>query len=276
VRKLTLSVPPSFRIFESSQKESTWVKGTTVGGSKTFEYVLIPDREGKFSLGSVSLAMFNPGTRKFTTVRSRPLTLTVRPGTPPSNLSAGHGLSGQMPARLLREDIRYIKGDRSSLDVAAPPLAQSPWFFGLHVAALVLLGGAKVYRRRVERFQTDEVWQRTVRGSQAAKRWLREAEHRCQSGSTEEFYAALSRALLEYLAIRLNVPPAALSADSVGQYLAAHPVPEATIGHLVECLRRAEFARFAPTAGSEDDRAEQLERARQVIAELEKVFRNAK
>jgi len=74
----------------------------------------------------------------------------------------------------------------------------------------------------------------------------------------------------------LNVPPAALSADSVGQYLAAHPVPEATIGHLVECLRRAEFARFAPTAGSEDDRAEQLERARQVIAELEKVFRNAK
>jgi len=275
IRKLTIPTPPSFRVFESSQKELTSVQGTTVTGSKTFEYVLVPDKEGKYALGSVSLPIFNPATRQYLVAKSQPLALNVLPGAPTSNSTNLPGLTGPQPTRLLREDIRYIKGDRASLAVRTPPRYQSPWYFGLHLAGLFLLAGVRVYRRRVERFRVDEALQRTVRGSQAARKWLREAESRSKTGSAEEFYAALSRALIEYLAARLNVPAAALSADSVPGHLAAASILADTVAKVVDCLGRAEFARFAPAAVGEDDKLAYLQRAREAINELEQVFRNA-
>ncbi|MBI3920242.1 MAG: protein BatD [Armatimonadetes bacterium] len=276
VRDLIVPNPAGFRFFPSSQKEAPSTRGMTITGSKTFEYVLVPDKSGTVNLGTVTLPVFIPSTGKYIVVRSEPLSLTVLPGPPASGTNPVSGFSGTQQARLLREDIRYIKGDRSTLVTTSSPPWRNPWYLGLHFAGVFSLIGAVVYRRKTERFQRDETLQRNVRGSQAARKWLREAESRSREGKIEEFYAALSRALTEYLASRLNVPVTAVSADSVSQRLATVSASEASVEKVAECLRRAEFARFAPSTGGNEDRQSLLRLAREVIEELEQVFRNAR
>lgn len=276
VHQLVVPQPAGFRLFESSQKESPANQGTTVTGVKTFEYVLVPSKEGSVVLGSVSLPMFDPSSGRYVVARSGALSLTVLPGQATSSVDTLPGGAGPQQVRLLREDIRYIKGDRSSLATKTGPLWREPWYVALHLLPLVLVVGASVWRRRTDRLAGDEALQRLLRGSQAARKWLHEAEVRSKSGSGEEFYTALSRALTEYLAARLDVPVVALSADTAAEHLKAAPAPESATVSVTECLRAAELVRFAPAAPDREAMQRHLRLAREAIESLESVFHRAR
>lgn len=86
IEKLNFTPPEGMDLFDSKGT----IKTPTAGiGSKVFEYVMIPRKEGIFSVGPFSLSYFNPKKGTYETARAEPIQIRVQ-GV---SLNASSGLS---------------------------------------------------------------------------------------------------------------------------------------------------------------------------------------
>jgi hypothetical protein len=81
-----LDLPPSFELYDTKSQAKFLKDGTSF---KEFEVLLIPREPGTFNIPALSVAVFDPDTKKFTTVSSQPLNIAVTgsagaPGVPPA------------------------------------------------------------------------------------------------------------------------------------------------------------------------------------------------
>ena len=86
-----------------------------------------------------------------------------------------------------------------------------------------------------------------------------------------EFYEQLHKAMMGYVADKLNIPLSELTGDSIREELAKREVDDETIRRCSEVISTCEFARYAPSA---DDQAmdKLYHEASAVIGLLEKVL----
>lgn len=117
-----------FKIFEPTRTEQTDVRGGIFGGSKTAEYVLVPEKPGTFVLPSVEFSSFDPKTGKYLTQRTEPVSLTVLQGSGQAVAQAPGAPSAvaapQVPASGLRQ------APLAPVVAAAnEPIYEKPWFF---------------------------------------------------------------------------------------------------------------------------------------------------
>jgi hypothetical protein len=81
-----LELPPTFELYDQKSQAKFMKDGTSF---KEFEVLLIPREPGTFESPPLSIAVFDPETKKFTTVSSQPLSIAVSgsasaPGLPAS------------------------------------------------------------------------------------------------------------------------------------------------------------------------------------------------
>ena len=136
--------------------KSNFTPGDSPGfrGEKIFEQPLVASQPGTHTIPPLAFSYFDPGTRRYETVHSSPLTVTVAPAAdaanePPPALPAGspadesHG--GWRPDHALA-------GAR--VDTLVPPYFE-PRFVGLVSALALLLAGGWAELRRRERNASD-------------------------------------------------------------------------------------------------------------------------
>ncbi len=77
--------------FAPTEESVTTVEGETVGGSKTFNYVLIPEHEGVLEIPAITFTYFDPYVRTYRNVRAEPVQVRVLPGdaTTPDEVDPG-------------------------------------------------------------------------------------------------------------------------------------------------------------------------------------------
>lgn len=66
---------PDVEQFEPTEDADITYTGATVGGTKRFQWVIIPQREGSIHIPAVTYAFFDPATRSYRTIRSTPVSL---------------------------------------------------------------------------------------------------------------------------------------------------------------------------------------------------------
>lgn len=243
-----------------------------VAGTKTIEYLLLPERAGVTMLPAVVLPTFDPEARAYVTQKSAPLRLEVVGEAAPAPSGSGPaaapsvagienviGLDVRPPRRsnTLRRDVgATLYSTRAFLAaVVVPPLA---------LALAIVVGRVREHLGR----ETERGRRRKLR--RLARRRLRLAERHLEEGRGPACFLEIDRVLREFLSGKLGRQVTGLSRDELrALLLSAGLAPElaqATLETLEECDR----ARFAPGDVSTEEAAASLDRAGDVITRIEK------
>jgi hypothetical protein len=255
-----------FTVYEPKSESEEKVEEGGFGGTRRFEYILIPQRGGAQEIPPVSFAFFDPGQGQYRTLHSSPIRLEVQGGVAPDLATGPGGTAGQFA--LVGQDIRHIKPD---LQAFSEPLQlhRSPVFWGFQ-ALLPLTGlGFLLYQRRKQRLDGDPTLVRRRRARGEAGSRLRLAAQLLEQGDSPAFHAEIQRALLALLTDRIERSAVGLTSQARAQLLAEKGVGEPLARAAEELLAACDFARFAPGAQSRAEMAQVQARAAELIAALE-------
>jgi len=255
-----------WRIYDPQTTTNVSQDGDAIRGDKLFERLLLPRTEGELTIPPFALAYFDPQAGEYRRVETQPLTVPVAPG---DNLDTGPlplG-NGKQDLTLLASDIRHIKTAPPALATQRTPLIERPLYWLGWLAPLLAVVGTWTWERRRRRLSSDVAYARAQRARRLARKRL--AQSRKQAREDEDTaYAAVARALSDYLGDKFNLPSAGLTRDAIRHTLAGQAVAETLITRALACLDWADSGRFAPIAAGRDVGA-LIDEAESIIAELE-------
>jgi hypothetical protein len=246
--------------------------GGALGGAKTVETLLLPERPGTVMLPAVSLTTFDPASKKYETIKSDPLRLDVT-GAPGAGGAPGPGVAaGPAVENVIGASLRPIRARGGlSRDVGTTffrsrafgwLLFLPPFAFGLTVVVERVRGRLAADSRRSRRRDMRKL----------ARKRLGAAEAHREAGRVSDFYIEIDRVLRDVLAARLDQSVTGLRRDELAALLAARGLPADVTTRLLAELEACDQARFAPGGASEAGAAmaAALERADELIGAVEK------
>lgn len=231
---------PGVRVFTPQQRSEEDLRGKSVYSSRTWSFVLVPERPGEWELPRIEIPYFDPRRESYQVAGSAPLTLAVGEATDVSR-SAG----GKLELHSIRN---------SALPAVAPPRDLSavlPWLFALPWAAAAVLflvrlrgelGGAGPARRHL-----------------LARLGRASAEERPRQAAAE-----IEEAWREFLFERWRIPRSSPS-TRWGELLTDRGVDRERADALVKLADDLHYLRYAPKLSSIAElREELLERSRKL------------
>ncbi len=122
IDQFKLPLPPEFELYESN---STVNGSAPIGSSrslenkKTFHYLVLPRKEGKFVIPSVSWSYFDPEKKSYQSLITAPITLDISPddGSHQSNIYGGSGATPTTAPTtpVVKSELRYLKSAEAVL-----------------------------------------------------------------------------------------------------------------------------------------------------------------
>ncbi|HXB41919.1 MAG TPA: BatD family protein [Bacteroidia bacterium] len=245
-----VTFPDGFETYDPKVNENISVAGG-VSGSKTYEYLIVPRREGNYEIKDIAFSYFDLEKKQYVTIPSPELKITVEKGDASSSAAA----SVYSPKNEIAEqenDIRYIKEG----DLKLKPLNDE--FFGsikhytLLVLPLILFFGFVVTRNFYLKSQSNVVAVKGRKAAKLARKQLALAEKFKTQNKRDEFYNEVLTALNKYTSHKMNIPVADLSKENISAHLLQRNVNADTVQKLIGTLNDCEYARYAPAAAKQD------------------------
>ena len=241
------------------------------GGDRVFEQVVIPQRPGNVALPETRFSYFDPDARAYRTIVHPPIALTVRPspqGQAPPQIVGG-GPTRAKPESLGR-DLVFIKDTPGTLVPIGTRRHRSLLFWGFQLIPLAAWLAASAFDRRRQRLTGDVRYARFTRAGRAARVGIADARQKLTAGDHAAFYDAVARAVGDYLAAKLDLPPGGVTAEAVRDRLGRRGLPPELARNLEEFLATCERARFAPAADASAEMQRTIERADAIVRGLER------
>ncbi len=242
-----------------------------VGGTRVFEWLLVPQQPGNYNIGPLQLPTFGPATGSYSSARSEPLVLTAvgaskqvveekadseeaMPDEPPEKPSYRFG-----PVRT-----SSALGRRNGRLVTE---SWYPWVAALGPLGWLLVLSFSMARRRLQQ-NAERSAPRRAFGQ--AERRLREAISRGNEMEAAAFHGELSAAIKTALESRLGEPVGGFTHPELRAHLQARGMSAELAGRAVEELKGCEVARFSPAGASAEQRQQCGKRARELFREIGK------
>ena len=266
-----VNFPPDFETYD--------VKTSDIQGGKVFEYPFIPRSHGDFVIDPVEYSYFDIGTKKYVTLTSQPLEVSVEKGADGGAESSGGQLVQQ---GVSRKDVRNLGSDIRFISTKAPALVPAGSFFAGStafwlIAVLLILAAVAAYfaMRGVAARRADVVGSKNRSATKMARKRLSQAGDYLSKNLYTAFYEALHRALLGFVSDKLNMDAADMSKENIASRLTGKGAPEELAAEFVSLVDACEFARYAPDAGHDAMNAH-YERAVGVISAIDESMKRKK
>ena len=242
-----------------------------MSGRRKFQFVIVPQVEGQFTVPPVSIAYFDPGKRSYRVAQSEAVPLRVNPGTAENGRKIVYAGGGD-DFQVLNRDIRFIHTPPAVLAAARAPFYSRSWFLAAQALPVILLAGSLVVERRRRRYREDIGFARASRALRDAERRLMEADGAFRAGKAEDGYAAMHAAIFGYFADRANVPPASLSNEIVGSWLESNGVEAAHIEEIRRTIAACDMARYASASADANQGRTLAKATRDTLAAIERAI----
>lgn len=223
---------PGLTVLPAQQDGEEKVAGTTVQGTRTWSYPVVPERAGSYSLPPARIPYFDPEEGEYRVAAATPLQLTILPAPAPPKVQK------ERPARSARETQAPGETDPAR---PAPALIQRwrtllPWALGLTGA--LALTWVLVQRRR----SSDSTPAGKAPARHRMESALKEAE-----GETRprQMAARIEEAWRELLSERWDIPPGTPS-PRWGDLLTDRGADPEAARELVRLADDLHYLRYAP------------------------------
>ena len=263
-------IPADFESYEPKVVEDIRRNNNLISGSKTFEYVLIPRFAGQHRIKPIALSFFDPMSKRYNRISTDAIDITVEKGV---DQYTGVGIATS------KEDVRFIGQDIRFIQTRLPDFARHGvviykrwYFFFLLIVPWIAVASVFAVRRHQDKMLSNVAYARSRKASQMANRFLKTAGRKMSAGNPREFYSEVSKALMGFLADKLNVAAAGLITDNAQQLMQDRNVAPDTIDGYIDCLRTCDYQRFAPSDSDNGEMQSFLERAKQAIIELDRAL----
>ena len=262
----------AFRVYDPTVSETINNSGFTVGGSKMWEYVLVPTSQGTARIGEFSLSFFDPGDERYYTVRTLPIELTVTAGAATSYSGNGADDSGRRRIENLATDIRYLKPDTGHLASTHRRLYGSGWYALFFV--LPAAGFATVFtvKRRRDALERNTGLRRRLNAWKRAQKALERAGRHIGEGDVRAFCGILHDAVTGFICDSLNIVEGAVTTDALEDTLRRHGVSDDLTIRTTRALSLCDFVQFSSTGSGAGVREQLLEETRTILREIKEVL----
>ncbi len=257
----------NFEIYPPETKSTTSIKGGYLHTYKSFKFVLIPQRKGKYDIQPIVFPYFNPLTKRYENAQSKSISVHVTKGkeAPQSRIIT------QQDIERLGRDIRHIKKSPAISLTTQKHLYQAPWYWGLFFLPPVIYLSLLLYRRRSSQLQSDEGLRRRVSAKGVARQHLAQARAAMQGDDSKTFYHTLMVAVERFVSNKLNIEFRGLTSDAAMQTLANHMIPDTIRYQYKELMDVCDLGLFANSEKDPDAWQAAYNDAEALINQLSKV-----
>ncbi|NNF02684.1 MAG: protein BatD [Bacteroidia bacterium] len=260
-----VQIPPDIESYDPKIKDNYIVQGTSMSGSKSFEYLLIPRLAGKYEIEPIEFSYFDLSNNTYKSYKSEALNIEVKKGSDDQTSVSESTLRSDF--QLLNQDIRFIKPGPVSFIQLGKRFYGSPIFYMFMALPFFLFGGTLFYKKKIDEMNSDLVAVKQRKATRIAHKNLKQAKSHLVANDSSAFYEEISKALWGYLGDKLNIPLSALSVDSAKEKLNQKNVSTEVIDELNSVIEQCEMSRFSPVIASEN-----MDKVyRQSVAVIEKI-----
>jgi hypothetical protein len=262
-----------FELYETKAKADKKIVANTLGGSKTFDYVLRPQKSGDLEIPGISYAIFDPKKKSYVNLKTDPIRIAIDAGTARAPLI----ISGPSPASSsegelveINADINYIKRDLRTLHMRRSPLLEAGWFLGLQALPILFVLGSFYFMRRRYVLESDVGLARRLRARGVAGRRLKAASIALSRNNSDAFYTELASALRGYFGDKLNREPHGLTIEELSIMLKDRGIEDEWIKNICDLLETADAVRYTPVSHTPEEMRNHYDQASKIIQEFSK------
>lgn len=260
-----IETPSGFEKYDPKVTDDIEKNSNPLSGSRTFEYVLMPQEAGEHTIPAVEFSYFDPTANSYKTLRSQPFTIQIDQGKHIKQEKQDFGTG--------KNDL--VKNETGILDWTRNHtwFILSPWFYCLLALPLLIAAGIVFYKRRKDYNTTNAAVLKHRYANKVALKRLELAARYLKEGKDKAFYEETSRAVWGYLSSKLKIPMADLSKQLIQDKLSARHINGSNTHELFNLIDNCEVALYAP---GQDNRKMQgtYEQAVSIITNLEDALKN--
>lgn len=241
--------------------------GDRVTGTRRIQWLLVPEREGTFTIPAFRVPVFDPRARTWSVAETAPITL-VAAGNPVAGATPP---PGEAPEAASEEETPVELGPvrtESALERHRVRIASTAWFGWVVLAMPLLLAVVAVSRLLSGRKPAEE--KTPLRAAKEGKKRLDAAAALAKSGDARGFYGAITLALKSVVEGKLGEAVGSLTHQQLQKRLIERGMKEALAKQLVDELEASEYARFSTSGGAGPEMEATLGRARVLLGDLER------
>ena len=260
-----------FKTYDPKVTEKISNSGFVVGGTKTWEYIIIPREPGKITLKPFRISYFDPSDESYHTASTQPFELTITPGD--ITLSSQTGTDGQRSAITnIASDIRYIKSDKTKLTNVQRRVYTSEYFYLLYILPFGLLIASIVFKKRQDTIERNTGLKRKLRAWKKAGKQLAEAEKILEEGDKKILCGTLHNTMTNYIGDMLNIDTGGLTASGLEKVLKENGVRSDFAERIRKTLEMCDFVRFASAENDAQIHKTMLKDTHEILTELRKIL----
>jgi len=265
LKPLDINFSEDFEIYEPKIKNKIF-EGGMKRSIKTFEYLIIPRYKGEYSIPAVSLITYNPRSKEFEKKSTSEHKLTVNAS---SNNDDENTTKIQQIVKNNKKEINYIS-TRTNLKNIEKKNFTKNLFYIICILPFIILLILKIFNSYF--ISRNSKLKNTKIGKIAQKR-LKIAQKCIKMHNYDLFYEEIEKSLWGYFADKFKISSADLSKEKISDYFENSDITVETQSAFINLLSECEFARYSPDKNNNLQIDTILEKAKQIIIDVEKALK---
>jgi hypothetical protein len=246
-----IKFPEGFEVYDPKADNKFSTNANGVSGTKTIEYMFIPQHAGVFNIPSAELSYFDLNDRTYKTLRTPAYRLNVAKGAGGENTIVGN-YTNKEDVTQMAKDIRYIHTGKIKLHAEETPLFGSMLFWMMFLIPLLVAGILFIYFRKQIRENADISLMKTKKANKVAQKRLKLAQKFLTEGKKSQFYEEVMKAVWTYLSDKLSIPVAALNKENIAAEMTERGIDNELTNQFTNILNTCEYASYAPNSGQQE------------------------
>lgn len=259
------------KFYESGSSENISKDNYVVHGEKIFEKMIIPKNAGNMVIGPIEYTYFDPALKDYVKKKLNPVAVTVtKSKEEPAEKTALIAEVTKEEVELLKKDIAYIKVSPPRFRPRNNFLYRNKIFLLANIFPLFIALALYIFQFYRNRLKTDIGYARSLRAKGAASKRLKAAKKIINKNVPKEFYTEIYKAVIEYIADKLNIPHPSITKDSLEEKLKQTGIDRGIIDKVNTLFDECDMARFASASFTKPDMDHTLKEAENIITGLER------
>jgi len=246
-----IKFPDGFEVYDPKADNKFGTNAKGVSGTKTIEYMFIPQHSGVFNIPSAELSYFDLNDRIYKTLRTPAYHLNVAKGTGGESPIIGN-YTNKEDVTQLAKDIRYIYTGKIKQKSEENPLFGSMLFWMLYLIPFLLACILFVFFRKQIRENADISLVKTKKANRVAQKRLKLAQKFLSEGKKSQFYEEVMKAVWTYLSDKLSIPVVSLNKENIEAEMTNRGIDKDLTDEFTNILNTCEFASYAPNTGQQE------------------------